>query len=391
MFSINKPTSFLGVDVGAGGIKLVELKREKNRAVLFTYGITDGASDVHHLLDRPDKTATELLENAKGITDRTQKIQNVSVDESQINRYAGLLKAVCKAARVTSKVAVASLPVSAVFHAVVTMPAVKKEDFDHIVKAEVKKLLPYPLDEMVLDFQRLTPRAAAGSSPTDGGASAERVLVNAVPRALVVFYSEIFKKAGLKLDSLEPESVALSRSLVGRDNASVLLIDIGAERTNFFIIDQKVPMTHHSIELGGHRLNSIVEKILGVDPGLTEQIKTDVFTELLAGPNAVMTRAVFTELFGAALDPIVKEIDYSLELYLRQTANAQERPERVVLTGGGSFFPYLADIIADTFKIKCFVGDPWGRVVYQERLRPVLRSIAPRMSVAIGLALRNVV
>ena len=59
--------------------------------------------------------------------------------------------------------------------------------------------------------------------------------------------------------------------------------------------------------------------------------------------------------------------------------------------GGSALFPFLVDELSEKFKMKCYVGDPWGRVVYQESLKPILNSIGPRMSVAIGLALRNVV
>ena len=89
------------------------------------------------------------------------------------------------------------------------------------------------------------------------------------------------------------------------------------------------------------------------------------------------------------VEPIVKEIEYSFEVYLRQSGNLTKHPEKVVLTGGGAFFPFLAEHIAEKFKLKCYVGDPWGRVVYQDGLKPILHGIGPRMSVAIGLALRN--
>ena len=44
-----KPKSFLGVDIGAGGVKIVELKVEKNRPVLFTYGYTSESQNIHKL------------------------------------------------------------------------------------------------------------------------------------------------------------------------------------------------------------------------------------------------------------------------------------------------------------------------------------------------------
>lgn len=387
MFGFGKTKSFLGVDLGAGGVKVVELREEKKRPVLSTYGLTTGTQDVHRLLGRQDISASELLEKSnanfaekkfEGTIDRT-----LTVDQGQADRYANVIRAVCKQAGVKSRTAVASLPVSSVFHAIVTLPLVKKEDFDRILRAEVKKLLPYPIEEVVLDSQVI---------PTPPGATSQKVLVNAVPRALVVFYTTVFKLAGLTLDSLEPESVALSRSLIGKDTATTMLIDIGAERTNFFIIDQSVPITHHSIEMGGERINAVLERLTGLDPDLAEQVKRDAFSHLIDGSrNSLLPRAKFLEFFHPVIDPILKEIEYSLDLFLRQSDNTNKHPEKIVLTGGGALFPYMAEEIANKFNLKCYIGDPWGRVVYQEGLRPILRSIAPRLAVSIGLALRNVV
>ncbi|MBI5729081.1 MAG: pilus assembly protein PilM [Candidatus Magasanikbacteria bacterium] len=389
MFGFGRTKSYLGVDLGAGGVKLVELKEEKKRPVLFTYGFTTGSQNVHHLLDKKDLTATQLMEKTSGAGTGKEADNALNrafmVDDAQVERYANVIRSVCAEAKVKTKTAVASLPVSAVFHAIVTLPMVKKEDFDRILRAEVKKLLPYPLEEVVLDSQII---------PGAEGAVSQKVLVNAVPRALVVFYTKVFKLAGLTLESLEPESVALSRSLIGRDAATTMLIDIGAERTNFFIIDQAIPITHHSLEMGGKRINAVLEKLLGLEPGITEQMKRDVFTHLIEGGNSgngILPRAKFLEFFNSIIDPILKEIEYSLELFLRQSDNQNKHPEKIVLTGGGALFPYLTEEIANRFKVKCYIGDPWGRVVYQDGLRPILRSIAPRLAVSIGLALRNVV
>ncbi|MEK7625422.1 MAG: pilus assembly protein PilM [Patescibacteria group bacterium] len=380
-----KPDSYLGVDIGAGGIKIVELRKEKSRPVLFTYGLTREAQNIHQLLQKKDLKPEEILPGSRSMSgEKTTKQQPVFlVDEAQVQNFSSIIREVCKRARTKSKIAVASLPVSSVFHAMVTMPPVKKEDFDRILKAEVKKLLPYPIEEMALEYEIMPGRSSS---------SEQRVLVNAAPRALVVFYTEVFKMAGLKLDSLEPESIALSRALLGRDNSPSMLIDIGADRTNFFIVEQAFPITHHSIELGGDRINQIIAQVLGVPMPLVEQMKRDLFTSILESPqSSSLTREAFLSLFDPIIEPIIKEIEYSLEMYMRQSSNQGRRPEKIVLSGGSAFFPYLTEKIEEKFKLKCYVGDPWGRVVYQEGLKPIIHAIAPRMAVAIGLALRNVI
>ncbi|MFA6547434.1 MAG: pilus assembly protein PilM [Candidatus Magasanikbacteria bacterium] len=373
-----KPKSHLGIDLGAGGIKIVELKLEKKRPVLYTYGLTSQMQDVHHLFDVSAKNNTSALS-----ADQKSKSTAVTIDPEQVKKYANLLKAVCTGSRTTALSATVSLPVSVVFHAVINLPLLKKEELDRVLRAEVKKLLPRPIDDMVLDYQMIK---NAPESKT------QRVLVNAVPKELVVFYTQVFKLAGIGLESLEPESIALERSLIGRDQSVAMIIDIGAERTNFYIIDQGFAITHNSTEIGGGRLNKILAGVLGIKEDIVEQLKCDYFGSLLKKNNhSQMTKDKFYSLFSTIIDPIVKEIEYSFEIYLKQTGNENKRPEKIILTGGGSSMPYLADFISEKFNIKCYVGDPWGRVVYQEGLKPALGKIGPRMSVAVGLALRKLV
>lgn len=376
----SKPKSYLGVDLGAGGIKIVELKQEKKRPVLHTYGLTSTTQDIHSLFTNKPTNHTNTI---GGTIQPSEAIKSVAaVDNLQVEKYAKLLKAVCVGARTVSKTAVVSLPVSVLFHAVINLPPMKKEELDKVLRAEVKKLLNRPIEDMVLDYQVLK---EVGNSKT------QRVLVNAVPKELVMFYTQVFKLAGLTLESLEPESVALERSLIGRDQSVAMIVDMGAQRTNFYIIDQSAAITHNSTELGGERINKILADTLKIKDNMVEQLKHDYFGSVVNQSGSKLTKEKFLNLFYPVVDPIIKEIEYGFDLYLKQVGNEGKRPEKIILTGGASFMPYLADHISEVFKIKCYVGDPWGRVVYQDGLQPLLHQVGPRMSVALGLALRNLV
>lgn len=367
----------MGVDLGAGGIKIVELKLEKKRPMLYTYGLSWGFQDIHSLFINKQINSFDQLNLAK------EKKDGSAIDQTQVKKYGDLIKSICKGAKVMSKTAVVSLPVSAVFHAVINLPPLKKEEFDRVLRAEVKKLLPQPIEEMALDYQII-------KNLTDS--KTQRVLVNAVPKELVMFYTQVFKTAGITLESLEPESIALERSLVGRDQSLVMVIDMGAERTNFYIIEQGLAITHHSIEVGGDRINKILMNNLGIKEDLVEQLKHDYFGQLMKKSNDLkMTKEKFSEIFFSVIDPIMKEVQYGFDLYLKQSGNENKKPEKIILTGGSSNMPFLVDSISEQFNIKCYVGDPWGRIISQEALKPALNKVGSRMSVAIGLALRNLV
>jgi type IV pilus assembly protein PilM len=285
-------------------------------------------------------------------------------------------------AKVASKTALVSLPVSSVFHSIVTLPKDARDDLQAILKAEIKKLLPYPIEDMILDYQVLADFSDEHY---------KRIMVNATPRVMVEFYTRVFGKAGLHLDSLEPESTALERSLIGRDAAVAMVIDMGAERTNFFIIDKSIPITHHTIETGGHKITKLMQNVLGTDEEETEQIRRDLYKNSLSPVGKNLDKDKFLSLLGPVFDPIAKQIEYSFDLYLHQSGNEEKRPEKIVLTGGAAMVPYLADYLAETFGVKCYLGDPWARVIYQDNLKPLLNDIGPRMSVALGLAMRYLV
>ena len=206
--------------------------------------------------------------------------------------------------------------------------------------------------------------------PQPGNADARRdvkVLVTAAPIAMVNFYSAIFSRAGLVLEELETEAFALERSLVGHDAATSLVVDIGGERTNFFIVDQGLPVTYRTIHIGGATFDAILGDVLGVPLPEARQLKRDI--EFIR--DGIEWRA----LLMPALEPIIKEIQYGFDLFLHQSGNVGKRPEKIILTGGASLFYPIAQLLGEIFPMKVFVGDPWARVVYQQDLKePSIRS-----------------
>ncbi len=371
--------SYLGVDIGANGIKLVELRKTKGRPQLWTYGMVDEPLDIH-LPEMKEKNVEELVQEDNGLDSQKNKNKKndflTDLNDPRVEKYAKLLKTLAKKARITTTKTTASLPVSYVFHAVLNLPKVEEKEIDHIVRAEVRKMLPRPIEEMQVVHQVIP------EPDPDKKKKYLRILVTAAPRELVAFYTAIFQKAGLQLQELETEAFALERSLVGHDTATIMVVDIGAERTNFFIVDQGLPLTHRSINVGGNSFDKILKQVLGVNSNEVEQIKKD-YSNLPQG--------VGLDLFMSAVDPIEKEIGYGFELFLHQTGNENKRPEKIILTGGSAVLPFIADYIRSKFNVKVFVGDPWARTVYQEGLKKLLDGVGPRLSVAIGLAMRNII
>lgn len=382
MSLFHKEDSYLGVDIGSHGIKVVELKKNKGRPQLWTYGVLNQSLDVHidYTAPKPEVKSdpfADLQPSGDKKVSKDKEKKPAQPRDARVVKYGELLKSIIKKSRVTTNRATASLPVSSVFHAVITLPAIDEKEMEHHVKAKVQKMLPLPLEDMQVVHQKI--------NDPDPNTKLKfiRVLVTAAPRKMVMFYSDIFTYAGLQLQELETEAFALERSLIGRDTATSMIIDIGGEHTNFFIVDQGLPITHRTINFGGKTLDTILKNTMGVDETEVSQMKRDI--------SRLPADKIPAALFASAMDPIIKEIQYSFDMFLHQSGNEQKRPEKIILTGGSCVFPLFTSVIAEKFPLKVFVGDPWARVVYQQGLKPVLDEIGPRMANCIGLAMRNIV
>jgi type IV pilus assembly protein PilM len=209
-----------------------------------------------------------------------------------------------------------------------------------------------------------------------------KILLTAAPADLVNHYIEIFKLAGFNLLSLETESFALERSLVGHDRSPILMVDIGATTTNIAVVMSSVPIINRSIDLGGHAITKTIATSLNVDVDRAEQFKRDF--GLLPGGSSGNQIPKRIEFMVAS---VINEIRYVLNLYHNQSNN---QIEKIILTGGSAWLPNLPQYLSQVLNIKVIIGDPWARIIYPLELKPVLSEIGPRLSVAIGLAMREI-
>jgi type IV pilus assembly protein PilM len=376
-----KVNSYIGVDLGTAGIKVVELANTKGHAQLLTYGIVESSADV-------------VRSNAP----------------ETINKVVELLKTIIAKSHVTTDRAVAALPAFSVFSSILSLPPMPKSDLAQAVKWEAKKFVPMPLDEMILDWKLLKNIPEIGTDQTlaidiekeeaekvkaeDENSFVQkkevpvkqekqnyRVLITAAPKNLVSRYLEIFKKANLKLISLETESFALARSLFFGAKLPVMIIDIGSLTTAISIIEDGVPILNRSLDVGGATLTQAISTSLNIDRRRAEQFKRDIG---IAHTNA---SSGIPKVIERALNPVINEVKYSLNLYQSQTAQGIEK---VILVGGSAFLPSITDYFSQVLNLNVYVGDPWFRVSYPEDLKLVLEEVGSRLAVAVGLGMRDI-
>jgi len=397
-FGFGKKTSYLGIDLGTTSIKLVELTKENGVPTLLTYGYAERPLD-DVIRNNPDKVKQESI---------------------------NLLARIYKNSGAVSFRATTALPNFSVFTSVISLPVMPKKELAEAIRWEAKKFIPISLDDVVLDWEIIEEKVDGGKNiseeredgketkPEDaksrdktfteavmGEAQAPsakeeksqetknetvlikptkkiyRILLTAASKKLVQRYIDIFKAADLQLLSLETEAFALSRALVGRDEAVSMVIDTSAVTTDIIIIENGLPILNRSIDVGGVTLTRAIANALKIDFRRAEQFKRDIG---LNGESKIP--AIIEQTFK----PVVDEINYSLNLYQNQTGRLIEK---IVLSGGSAYLNNLSNYLSNILKVNVLIGDPWTRISYPSELRPALEEIAPRFAVAIGLALRQ--
>lgn len=348
------PQSFIGVDIGYAGIKLVELKNEKGRARLITYAYADVPAE--------------------------------SLEKSLLNDVpatAELLKKMLAKAKTTTKKAVSALPISSVFSSILSVPTTNDKELKEAVNTQAKKLIPLPLEEVALDM-KVIDKKEKGATPD--AKPSTRVLVTAAPKTLVSKYVDLFKRSGLELASLETEAFAEIRSLIGKDRSTIMVIDIGSLRTNLMIVENGIPFITRSIASGGAAITQTIARTLGIPLEQAESMKRDIKSMQTFAPTGDLS-----PILRVLVKPILDEIRYSFNLYQSQeNSGGPKRIEKIILTGGSALLPRLSEFLTQEMNVNTYLGNPWARVVYPPDLRPILEEMGPRFAVPIGCAMRDI-
>lgn len=342
--------NLLGVDLGSTSIKVVELKRGGKTPSLVTYG---------------------YLEKAAGDIARGDQ------DFLQEDSIAGLKK-LCQKAEVTTNLAVTALPNFSVFSSIVILPVMPAKELKEAVTIKAKKIIPLPIEEVILDWKILE-KIQLINDNQEGGKRGEnyRILINVVSKKLVKRYMDIFKAANLQLVSLETESFALARALVNGDPSTIMIVDFSAVSTDIVIVEKTIPVFSRSIEVGGVALTRVIAENLHLDFAQAEQFKRDLG---LAGETEIPT------VLKNSIQSIVEEIKYSMNIFKNQ---GNKNIEKIILSGGSAYLNKLSEFFSQSLATKVIISNPWKRISYPIDLEPALLEVAPRFSVAIGLALRE--
>lgn len=346
-----KPKSFLGVDIGTSTLKLVEIGKEDGDLILKTYGE----------FKMPSHEKEEEAAFLSSILD----FSDVELSD--------ILKTMIKESEAKSRDISFSIPVYSSFFTVIEFPSMSKDELSQAINLQAQQHIPIPVSEVVIDWKAIEERLVRDTT------AKTQVILVAVPKEIVNKYVRIAQLASLNLMALEVETFSLARALVRKeDKGANLLIDMGARNTNVSIVEDGSVRASHNFDLSGRDLTRAVSRSLGLNWGRAEKLKIEKGLEDEAVANILIPM----------LDRISSEIEKVGGLYKRRYG---KEIARFFLAGGGSQFPGIEKYFTGRFVKEIKIGDPFGNIIYPSILAETLQEVGPTFSVAVGLALRELV
>src|SRR3954462_2446034 len=345
--------SFLAVDFGAGTLKLADFEiNEAGGLRLKQYGIRplgpEGAQE-----GTREATILKALQTALTETGIKSKTVNVCA------------------------------PGFHVFSKFVKLPPVDASKVTQIIEYEAKSNVPFPLEEVVWDYQIL------GSAPS----GELEVLLVAIKADIVEGLFRVPEAAGLRQLLADVSPAALCNAFrynYGELEDCTMLLDIGAKTSNLLFFE-KGKVFSRSINLGA---NSITQ-----DFANESKLKFDVAEKLKIDEGFVSLGGAYEEPENAnqaAISKIARQFMTRLHIQVNQTMQfyrgqqGGSAPQRLFLSGGASIMPYTAQFFAEKLNVPVEYFNPLRNVQIDPAINlEELARVAHSMGEVVGLALRN--
>jgi len=295
----------------------------------------------------------------------------------------------------------------------INVPKMTMQELDEAIKWEAERYIPFPVDEVVLDYYVL-------DNPEDVEHGGQLEVVIAAARLdLVTQQVEYLKLAGLEPIVIDIKPFTLLRSLKGAllgehltkttlsgnsyteaDEIGVVL-EIAASNTTITLVRGERVLMNRNIGVSGDDFTAAIQRSFGLDFDTAEGVKLDYGTatiptedeeELLnfdAKREQFSPSRVYESLRPVLVD-LTTEIRRSLEFFRVQTGDANI--SRMIISGGGAKLRGLPEAIGDALGFRVELGDPWITITADVNKfdSQYLMRVGPEFCVPLGLALRGV-
>lgn len=325
-------------------------------------------------------------------------IQEGSITEP--GALTDLIKEMLAEMRTRKRYVVTAASNLAVITRTLQVPKMPIKQMEEAVRWEAERYIPFPIDEVVLDYAPLDPLEAIPEGEQMD------VVVGAARQETVASLVEALKASELEPLVIDVKPFAglrtLTNRLVATDREPItLFLEIGAESSALVLTRGERLLLNRVINLSGKDFTTAIAKAFNLDLMDAEEAKKNyglatIPTEdedLLLDFDAERERFNPARMYDAIRPVLVElttELRRSLEFFRVQVGDLGV--DQGFVAGGGSKLRSLVPLLGDTLGIPLETADPWqGIQIDKSRFDlEYLRGLAPEFTVPVGLALRGV-
>lgn len=344
----------IGIDIGSSAIKLVQLKVGRRELTLQNFGI--------------------------------EPVPPQAIVDGSIMSHGALVDAIrTLARRIRLKGKPVALAVSGtnVIIKRLTIPFMEGAALDEQMEWEVRQNIPFPRDEVIVDYEVLVPQTPQGQM---------EVLLVAAKRDIIQQYAQVVRDAGFNPVVVDAAALALQNAVEGgvgnHPGETHAIINVGASFSTLSIVHDGKPSFNRDIGAGGNAYTEAIQRHLAVPIDTAEAYKVGNVISTMGASADVVPQDVHA-ILAQVSEQVAEEFQRSLDFFLNDAVDA--RLARIYLAGGSSLVPQLPKAIQVRSRIPVEILDPFSRVLVDSRRFDVdyLRANAPVATVAFGLALRQ--
>jgi len=345
-----KKEILLGVDISSSSVKLLELSKSGEKYRVESYAVEPLPANC---------VVEKNINDAEAVGDIVKKVLGKS--------------------RAGSRLAAVAVAGSAVITKTIQMNAgLSEQELEDQISVEADQYIPYPLDEVAIDFEVL------GESETNS--EQVDVLLAACRRENVELREDALEIGGLTTKVVDVEAYSIERAfgLVreqlddGGDELTVAIVDIGSTMTTLSVLaDSKTIYTREQL-FGGKQLTEEIQRRYGLS----------VEEAGLAKKQGGLPDDYEREVLGPFKEAVVQQVARSLQFFF--SSSQYNEVDCVVLAGGVASTPDIAELVQEKVGIQTLIANPFAEMTLGSKVNAsALSNDAPSLMIACGLAMRS--
>ena len=344
-----KSPALIGVDISSTAVKLLQL------------GWTGGRYRVEHYAVEPLPPNAVVEKNIVEVEAVGEAIRRA------LNRSGA-----------KTKFAAAAVAGSAVITKMIPMPAdLSEEDMEAQIQVEANQYIPYPIEEVSLDFEVV--------GPIKDNPDMVNVLLAASRTENVDLRVAALDLGGLAAKVMDVEAFAMENAFrliadqlsVPKD-AVVAVVDVGATMTTLIVLKNQRTIYSREQVFGGKQLTDEVMRRYGLS-----------YEEAgLAKRQGGLPESYEVEVLEPFKEAMVQQISRLLQFFF--AGSEYSRVDQVVLAGGCASIAGVADLVEEHLGVPCAIANPLADMTLSGRVQAqTLTQDAPALMIACGLAMRS--